>query len=83
MRLTTLAASETAAPSSFGMFMDHAAQAFEVLGTLILVIGVLWSFVLAVLAWRRAGSGQQAYKVLRQAFGGTLMLALEILVNAV
>jgi len=82
MRLTTLAASETTAASSFAMLMDHVAQAFEVLGTLILVIGVLWSFVLAVLAWRRAGSGQQAYKVLRQAFGGTLMLALEILVAA-
>ena len=82
MRLTMLAASETAAASSFGTFMDHVAQAFEGLGTLILVIGVLWSFVLAVLAWRRAGSGQQAYKVLRQAFGGTLLLALEILVAA-
>jgi uncharacterized membrane protein len=81
MRLTTLAASETAAASSFGTFMDHAAQGFEVLGTLILVIGVLWAFVLAVLAWRRSGSGQ-AYKALRQAFGGTLMLALEILVAA-
>jgi hypothetical protein len=42
--------------------MDHLAQAFEGLGTLILVIGVLWSFVLAALAWRRAGSGRQAYK---------------------
>jgi uncharacterized membrane protein len=82
MRLTTLAASDTAAASSFATFMDHVAQAFEGLGTLILVIGVLWSFVLAVLAWRRSGSGQQAYKVLRQAFGGTLLLALEILVAA-
>ena len=62
--------------------MDHVAQAFEVLGTLILAIGVLWSFVLAVLAWRRSGSGQRAYKALRQAFGGTLLLALEILVAA-
>ena len=52
------------------------------LGTLILAIGVLWSFVLAVLAWRRSGSGKQAYTVLRQAFGGTLLLALEILVAA-
>jgi uncharacterized membrane protein len=82
MRLTTLAASDTAAASSFGTFMDHVARAFEGLGTLILVIGVLWSFVLAVLAWRRSASGQQAYKVLRQAFGGTLLLALEILVAA-
>jgi len=82
MRLTTLAASETTAASSFAMFMDHVAQAFEVLGTLILAIGVLWSFVLAVLAWRRASSGQRAYKALRQAFGGTLLLSLEILVAA-
>ncbi len=43
---------------------------------------MLWSFVLAVLAWRRSGSGKQAYTVLRQAFGGTLLLALEILVAA-
>ncbi len=53
MRLTTLAASETAAASSYATFMDHVAQAFEGLGTLILAIGVLWSFVLAVRAWRR------------------------------
>jgi uncharacterized membrane protein len=43
---------------------------------------VLWSFVLAVLAWRRSRSGQRAYTALRQAFGGTLLLALEILVAA-
>ena len=82
MRLTTLAASETAAASSFATFMDHVAQAFEGLGTLILAVGVVWSFVLAVLAWRQSGSGKQAYTVLRQAFGGTLLLALEILVAA-
>ena len=82
MRLTTLAASETAAASSFATFMDHVAQAFEGLGTLILAVGVVWSFVLAVLAWRQSGSGKQAYIMLRQAFGGTLLLALEILVAA-
>ena len=43
---------------------------------------MVWSFVLAVLAWRQSGSGKQAYKVLRQAFGGTILLALEILVAA-
>jgi uncharacterized membrane protein len=82
MRLTTLAAPEPAAASSFATFMDHVAQGFEALGALILVIGVLWSFVLAVLAWRQSGSGQRAYKALRQAFGGALLLALEILVAA-
>jgi uncharacterized membrane protein len=80
--LTTLAASDTAAASSFNTAMDHVAQGFEALGALILVVGVLSSFVLAGLAWRRPGSSKQAYTVLRQAFGGTLLLALEILVAA-
>jgi uncharacterized membrane protein len=82
MRFTTLAASDTAAASSFSTFMDHVAQAFEGLGTLILAIGVLWSFILAVLTWRQSGSRQRAYNALRQAFGGALLLALEILVAA-
>jgi len=43
---------------------------------------VVWSFVLAVLAWRRSSSGKKAYTALRQAFGGTILLALEILVAA-
>jgi uncharacterized membrane protein len=81
MTLTTLAASDTAA-SSFNTAMDHVAQGFEALGALILVIGVLWSFVLAVLTLRQPGPARQAYTVLRQAFGGTLLLALEILVAA-
>lgn len=77
----TLAASETAA-SSFATVMDDVARAFEALGALILVAGLLWSVVLAALAWRRSGSAQRAYTALRQAFGGTLLLALEILVAA-
>ena len=81
MTLSTLAASETAA-SSFNTVMDHVAQGFEALGALILVMGVLWSFVLALLALRQPGPPKQAYKVLRQAFGGTILLALEILVAA-
>jgi uncharacterized membrane protein len=62
MAWTTLVAPDTAAASSYNTVMDHIAQAFEVLGTLILAIGVLWSFALAVLAWRRSRSGQRAYK---------------------
>ena len=62
--------------------MDHVAQGFEALGALILVLGVLWSVVLALLAWRRPGPAKQVYAVLRQAFGGTLLLALEVLVAA-
>jgi uncharacterized membrane protein len=82
MTLTALAASDTAGSSSFTTAMEHVAQAFEAFGALILIIGVAWSLVLAVLAWRRSGSPGAAYAALRQAFGGTLLLSLEILVAA-
>lgn len=81
MTVTVLAASEPAG-TSFTTVMDHVAQAFEALGALILVIGVVWSLVLAVLAWRRSGSRERAYNALRRSFGGTLLLGLEILVAA-
>jgi uncharacterized membrane protein len=82
MTSTMLAASEATGTATFTTVLDHVAQAFEALGALILVIGVLWSLALAVLAWRRTRSGDRAYNVLRQAFGGTLLLGLEILVAA-
>src|SRR5260370_14797650 len=77
-----MAASEPAVTSAFTIAMGFAAQAFEGLGALILTIGLLWSVVLAVLAWRRSGSLQRAYTALRQAFGAALLLGLEILVAA-
>jgi uncharacterized membrane protein len=82
MTLSSAASAAGGTASSFGMSMDHVAQAFEALGALILVCGVLWSFVLALLAWRRSSSAGRAYAALRQAFGGTLLLSLEILVAA-
>ena len=82
MILAELAAADSAEPSAFAAVMDHVAQAFEALGALILVIGVIWSLVLAVLAWRRSGSPQRAYAAVRQGFGGTLLLSLEVLVAA-
>ena len=80
--LTVMAAPEPAATSAFTTAMGFAAHAFEGLGALILTIGLLWSVVLAVLAWRRSGSLQRAYTALRQAFGAALLLGLEILVAA-
>ncbi len=82
MRVSTLAASHDTATSTFPTVMDHVAQGFEALGALILVIGVVWSFVVAATAWHRSGSAGRAYNVLRQAFGGSLLLGLEILVAA-
>jgi uncharacterized membrane protein len=82
MTLTALASSHSGGASSFSAAMDQVARGFEALGALILVIGVVWSLVLAVLAWRRSGSSQPAYAALREAFGGSLLLSLEVLVAA-
>jgi uncharacterized membrane protein len=66
----------------FTGLMDHVAQGFEVLGAAILVVGVLWSVVLAAAVARRSRSSAKAYLVARQAVGGTLLLGLEVLVAA-
>jgi uncharacterized membrane protein len=71
-----------ASGATFTELMEHVAQGFEALGAAILVVGVVWSFVLAVAAGRRLGWSARAYLVLRQAFGGTLLLGLEVLVAA-
>ncbi len=80
MILAAVAAEASA--ETFTGLMDHVAQGFEALGAAILVVGVVWSFVLAVVAARRSGWSATAYLVLRQAFGGTLLLGLEVLVAA-
>ena len=74
MILAVVAAKESA--QSFAGLMDHVAQGFEALGAAILVVGVIWSFVLAAVAARRSGWSAKAYLVLRQAFGGTLLLVV-------
>ncbi len=82
MGLALLAADSQESASSFTAVMSHVAQGFEVLGVLTLVAGVVWSAVLAVLAWRRSGTGEQALAALRRAFGASLLLGLEVLVAA-
>ena len=71
-----------ASGATFTELMDHVAQGFEALGAAILVVGVIWSFVLAAVAVRRSGWSAKAYLILRQAFGGTLLLGVEVLVAA-
>ena len=77
-------AAPSAQPSAetFTTVMDHIAQGFEALGAAVLVIGIVWSFVLAVVAWRRSGQPAKGYLALRTTIGGTLLLGLEILVAA-
>jgi uncharacterized membrane protein len=80
MILAAVAAEASA--ETFTPLMDHIAEGFEALGAAILIVGVIWSFILAAVAARRSGWSAKAYLVLRQAFGGTLLLGLEILVAA-
>jgi uncharacterized membrane protein len=62
--------------------MDWVARAFELVGAAILVLGLIWAFVLAVRTWRRTRRGRDAYQTLREAFGGMLLLGIEVLVAA-
>jgi uncharacterized membrane protein len=73
---------DQAPAETFTSVMDHVAQGFEALGAAVLVVGIVWAFVLAVVAWRRSGQAAKGYLALRTAFGGTLLLGLEILVAA-
>jgi uncharacterized membrane protein len=78
-----LAAAAAEVPTgTFTELMDHVAEGFEALAAAILVVGVIWSFVLAAVAARRFGWSARAYLVLRQSFGGTLLLGVEVLVAA-
>jgi uncharacterized membrane protein len=65
----------------FTDLMGHVAQGFDALGAGVLVTGLLWSLGLAGWTWRHGG-GRQAYRALRETFGGVLLLSLEILVAA-
>ncbi|MGN6680331.1 MAG: DUF1622 domain-containing protein [Streptosporangiaceae bacterium] len=67
---------------TFTDVMEHVAQAFEALGALVLAGGAVWSFSVAAIKWRRSRQPKETYAVLRQAFGGTLLLGLEVLVAA-
>jgi uncharacterized membrane protein len=67
---------------SFVEVMDHVAVAFEVLGAVVLGVGVIWAAALSVQVWRRTGRGRAAYQTLRETFGSALLLAIEVLVAA-
>jgi uncharacterized membrane protein len=62
--------------------MEHVAQAFEVIGAIVLLSGLFVSAYLGARTFRREKDGALAYRVLRQSFGGVILLGLEILVAA-
>ena len=67
---------------TFESAMEHVAQGFEVVGALVLVVGLVVSVALGFRALRRTGDGAQAYRAVRQSFGGVILLGLEVLVAA-
>ena len=67
---------------TFSEAMEHVAQFFEVIGALVLLVGLFFSFALGIRALRRSGDGRRAYQVLRESFGGVILLGIEILVAA-
>ena len=67
---------------TFTETMDHVAQVFEAIGAAVLLVGLFLSAGLAARSLRRSGDGRLAYQVLRESFGGAILLGLEILVAA-
>jgi uncharacterized membrane protein len=67
---------------TFSEAMEHVAQVFEAIGALVLLVGLLFCFTLSIRAFRRSGDGRRAYQVLRESFGGVILLGIEILVAA-
>jgi uncharacterized membrane protein len=66
---------------AFTGLLADVARVFEAIGAGVLVVGLIWSVVLASLTWRSAG-GARGYQTLRETFGAVLLLGLEILVAA-
>ncbi len=58
----------------------HATPSLQVIAAAVLFIGLLWSVWISVRDYRRRRDGGLAYRVMRQSFGGAILLGLEILV---
>ncbi|HWO60902.1 MAG TPA: DUF1622 domain-containing protein [Umezawaea sp.] len=47
-----------------------------------LIVGMVWSLLYSARVWRTSGDGRRGYSMLREFFGGVLLLGVEILVSA-
>ena len=56
------------------------AQTFEVVAAGVLFAGLVWSLWISLRDYWRRKDGGLAYRVMRQSFGGAILLGLEILV---
>ena len=65
---------------SYETTMLTIAKFFEVVAAVVILVGLFWSVFLALRVYRSTRSGSECYKIMRQAFGGAILLGLEILV---
>ena len=65
---------------SYETTMLTVAQFFEVTAAIVILVGLFWSVFLSLRVYRTTKSGTACYKIMRQAFGGAILLGLEILV---
>lgn len=66
--------------ATYAQLMLTLAQAFELVAAAVLVLGLVLALVLAARRFLSTRDGEASYRVLRQAFGGVILLGLEILV---
>jgi uncharacterized membrane protein len=67
---------------TFESVMQAAVRGFEVVGVALLFAGLAWAAVTAAVSLHRGKTGRMAYHTFREVFGGSILLALEILVAA-
>lgn len=66
--------------ATYAHFMLNLAQVFELIAAAVLILGLLLALGLAARKYITTRDGTASYRVLRQAFGGVILLGLEILV---
>lgn len=67
---------------NFTETMERVAQGFEAIGATVLLVGFFLSVGISIRSLRRSRDRRLAYQVMRESFGGVILLGLEILVAA-
>ena len=65
---------------TYARVMLTLAQGFELVAAAVLVLGLILALIVAARRYLQTRSGSASYRVLRQTFGGVILLGLEILV---
>jgi uncharacterized membrane protein len=63
-------------------FFEAVGVAFEFAGVAALAIGFVVALAISLAVWVRRRSGRDAFRTLRESFGGVILLGLELLVAA-